>query len=172
MRMAEIDIAPGIDDPDDGLALPVGGIEAALAQPRAMAECAQIVDAKPAPATELLCGFARHLVFLRKRIQSQTLKFIAGRTATPRTGNAQLRRACYSMLTLAVRTTFSHFNVSFLRKVPKSSGVPGAGMPPISFIRAWFLGSLSARLISLFRSSTISFGVPCVTPNPKNALAS
>src|SRR5262249_13163442 len=58
MRMTEIDIAPGIDDPDDRLTGPIGRIKTALPQPRAMPEGAQIADAEPAMAAQLLRAFA------------------------------------------------------------------------------------------------------------------
>ena len=54
MRVAEIDVAPGVDDADHRLAGQVGGVIAALAQARAMAEGAQIVDAEPAVAAQVL----------------------------------------------------------------------------------------------------------------------
>src|SRR5262245_66678480 len=52
VRMAEIDVAPGIDDADHGLAAEVGIVVAALAQPRPMTECAQVADAEPAMAAQ------------------------------------------------------------------------------------------------------------------------
>src|SRR5262249_5851079 len=58
MRVAEIDVTPGIDDPDDRLAGPIGGIKTALAEPRAMSEGAQVADAEPAMAAQLLRAFA------------------------------------------------------------------------------------------------------------------
>src|SRR5512139_52182 len=57
MRVAEIDIAPGIDDADDRLAAEVGGIETALPQARAMPEGAQVVDAKPPMAAQVFGTF-------------------------------------------------------------------------------------------------------------------
>ena len=53
MAMAGVDIAPGIDDADHRLADPVGAVIAELAQPRAVAERAQIVLAEPAIAAQL-----------------------------------------------------------------------------------------------------------------------
>src|SRR5205814_248304 len=54
MRVAGIDVAPGIDDANDRLAGPVDGIVAELAQPGAVAEGAQIGDAEPAVAAQSL----------------------------------------------------------------------------------------------------------------------
>ena len=59
MPMAGVDLAPGIDDADHRLAGPIGAVIAELAQPRAMAERAQIVFAEPAIAAQL---FGRFLV--------------------------------------------------------------------------------------------------------------
>ena len=69
MRVAEIDVAPGVDDADHRLAAPVGRVEAALAQPRAMAEGAQVVDAEPAMAAQLFGTFTRchSVLFARAR---------------------------------------------------------------------------------------------------------
>ncbi len=57
MLMAETEVAPGIDDADHRLALPVGGVVAALARARAVAEGAQIVDPEPAVAAEVFRTF-------------------------------------------------------------------------------------------------------------------
>ena len=57
VRVAEVDVAPGIDDADHRLAAKIGGIEAALAQARAMPEGAQVVDAEPAMAAQVFGTF-------------------------------------------------------------------------------------------------------------------
>jgi hypothetical protein len=57
MGVAGVDLAPGIDDADHRLAVPVGGVEADLAQPRAVPEGAQIGNAEPAMAAQVLRGF-------------------------------------------------------------------------------------------------------------------
>ena len=59
MRVAEIDVAPGVDDPDDRLAAEIGRVEAALAQTRAVTEGAQVVDAEPAMAAQFFGTFTR-----------------------------------------------------------------------------------------------------------------
>ena len=43
MRVAGVDVAPGVDDADHRLAVPILGVVAELAQPRAMAERAQVL---------------------------------------------------------------------------------------------------------------------------------
>jgi len=53
VRVTRVDLAPGIDDPDDRFAGPVNGVVAELAQPRTVAERAQIVDAEPAMAAQM-----------------------------------------------------------------------------------------------------------------------
>ena len=58
MPMAGVDLAPGIDDADHRLADPIGAVVAELAQPRAMAERAQIVLAEPAVAAQLFGRFS------------------------------------------------------------------------------------------------------------------
>ena len=57
MRVAEIDVAPGIDDADDGLADPIGGVIAALTKPRTVAERTQIAYAEPAMAAQFFRTF-------------------------------------------------------------------------------------------------------------------
>ncbi len=57
VRVAEIDVAPGVDDADDRLAAKIGGVETALPQPRAVAEGAQIVDAQPTMAAQVFGTF-------------------------------------------------------------------------------------------------------------------
>ena len=59
MAVTGVDVAPSIDDADDRLADPVGAVIAELAQPRAVAERAQIVLAEPAIAAQV---FGRFLV--------------------------------------------------------------------------------------------------------------
>ena len=54
MRVAGIDLAPGIDDADHRLAGPIVGVVADLAQPRAMAERAHVVDTEPAMTAQTL----------------------------------------------------------------------------------------------------------------------
>ncbi len=53
MRVAGVEIAPGIDDADDRLAVPIRLVIAELAQARPMPEGAQVADAQPAMAAEL-----------------------------------------------------------------------------------------------------------------------
>ncbi len=57
MAVAGVDVAPGIDDADHRLADPIGAVVAELAQPRAMAERAQIVFAEPAIAAQFFGRF-------------------------------------------------------------------------------------------------------------------
>src|SRR6516165_10584811 len=57
MAVAGVDLAPGVDDADDGFADPVGAVVTELAQPRAMSERTQIVAAEPAEAAQLFGGF-------------------------------------------------------------------------------------------------------------------
>jgi len=52
--MARVDVAPGVDDRDHGLARVVGAVVAHLRGARAMAERPQVVDAVPAVAAQLL----------------------------------------------------------------------------------------------------------------------
>src|SRR5579884_4272170 len=84
MAVTGIEIAPGIDDADDGLAVPILGVEASLTQPGTMAESPQIVDAEPAVATQLF-GLAGHSV------------------ATSTFGTARLASIC-AAITIAART--------------------------------------------------------------------
>ena len=58
MGVARIDVGPGVDDRDDRLAHEVGVVVAHLAQPRAMAEGAQIAGAEPAMAAQVFGRFA------------------------------------------------------------------------------------------------------------------
>ena len=61
VRVTGIDVAPGIDDADDGLLAPVIGVIAELAQPRAVAKGAKIADPEPAMAAEVFRTFScRH----------------------------------------------------------------------------------------------------------------
>ena len=57
MRVAGIDLAPGVDDADDRLAGPILGVIADLAQPRAVAERAHVVRPEPAMAAQILRTF-------------------------------------------------------------------------------------------------------------------
>src|SRR3974390_1550855 len=56
--MAEIDVAPGVDDADHRLIGEVASVKAALTQSCAMAERAQIVGTEPAMAAQVLRTFA------------------------------------------------------------------------------------------------------------------
>jgi hypothetical protein len=56
VRVAGVDVAPRVDDRDDGLAEVVGAVVAHLRGARAMAEAAQILHPVPAVAAQLL-GF-------------------------------------------------------------------------------------------------------------------
>src|SRR5262249_59925327 len=69
-------------------------------------------------------------------------------------------------------TTLRHFSVSSARRVPKSSAVPGSGLPPKSVRRAFRTGCAKPRLISRFSNSVISGAVPRGAPTPNQALAS
>ena len=60
MRVARIDLAPGVDDADHRLALPIVGVVADLAQPRAVAERAHVGNAEPAVAAEVFGLLAGH----------------------------------------------------------------------------------------------------------------
>ena len=53
MRVAGVEIRPGVDDPDHGPADPILRRVSHLHQPRAMAEAAQIVRREPASAAKL-----------------------------------------------------------------------------------------------------------------------
>src|SRR5712692_7915020 len=64
VRVAGVDLAPGIDDADDRPAGPVVGIVAELAQPRAMAERAQVADAEPTVAAQVFRAFPMHFLIL------------------------------------------------------------------------------------------------------------
>src|SRR3954447_23871778 len=81
MRMARIDLAPGIDDADHRLALPVIGVVADLAQPRAMAERTHVGNAEPAVATEVFGLFASGHCFLvnanRRRLRTHHTRRIS-----------------------------------------------------------------------------------------------
>ena len=52
VRVASVDVAPRIQDRDDRLVLPVVCIQAHLAQARAMAERAEVLQAQPTMGTE------------------------------------------------------------------------------------------------------------------------
>src|SRR6516165_1304896 len=56
--MAEINVAPGVDDTDHRLVGKVAGVKAALTQSCAMSERAQIVGTEPAMAAQVLRTFA------------------------------------------------------------------------------------------------------------------
>src|SRR4029079_5726431 len=58
MRVARIDVAPRIDDADDGAPGPVGRVVADLEQSRAVAERAQVADPEPAMAAQVFGAFA------------------------------------------------------------------------------------------------------------------
>src|SRR5262249_45360693 len=60
VRVTGVDLAPGIDDADDGSAAPVGRVITELAQPRAVPERAQIVDAEPAVAAQIFGTLTVH----------------------------------------------------------------------------------------------------------------
>src|SRR5262245_16919771 len=60
MRVTRIDLAPGVDDADDRPAGPVVGIIAELAQPRAMTERTQVIDAEPTMAAQIFGTLAVH----------------------------------------------------------------------------------------------------------------
>jgi len=60
VRVTGVDLAPGIDDADDGSAAPVGRVITELAQPRTVPERAQIVDAEPAVAAQVLGTLTVH----------------------------------------------------------------------------------------------------------------
>ena len=57
MRVARVDLAPGVDDADHRPAGPVVAVVAELTQPRAMTERAQVADAEPAMAAQILRSF-------------------------------------------------------------------------------------------------------------------
>ena len=68
VRVAGVDVAPGVDDADHRLAAPILGVVADLAQARAMPERAQVLHAEPAMRAQVLrascvlswcCGLAR-----------------------------------------------------------------------------------------------------------------
>ena len=60
MRMAVADVAPGVEDGNDGLALPVLMVVAHLHGARAVAKAAEIVGLEPAGAAQLGIKFAGH----------------------------------------------------------------------------------------------------------------
>ena len=57
MRVARVDIAPGIDDADDRLAGPIGCVVAHAAHARAVSERAHVVDTEPTMAAQILGAF-------------------------------------------------------------------------------------------------------------------
>src|SRR5579864_6982147 len=70
MRVAGIDLAPGVDDADDRLAGPILGVIADLAQPRAVAERAHVVGPEPAMAAQILRTFTAGHSFRAPLIRS------------------------------------------------------------------------------------------------------
>src|SRR5690349_5456252 len=60
MRMAGADVAPGVEDGDHRLALPVGVVVADLHGARSVPEGAQVVGREPARRAELVVGLAGH----------------------------------------------------------------------------------------------------------------
>ena len=147
MRVAGIDLAPGVDDADDRLAVPILGVVADLAQPRAVAERAHVADAEPAMAAQIfgtfLAGIAS-LTLLR-------MLYVSARAAR------LLDREIGGVHHLLPISRFRRR--SSCRNRPAEPGHRGAA----EVLRAWrsCSGSLSAALISLLSMSTISFGVPC-----------
>src|SRR5262249_16183311 len=135
VRVTGVDLAPGIDDADHGSAAPVGRVITELAQPRAVAERAQIVDAEPAVAAQVLGTLTVHC-------DDPGMRFVYSRLTPP------------SLITLAQLAVWG------ARRVPKSAGLPGTSMPPSSARRALTFGSAKAALISLLSLSMISGGVP------------
>ena len=69
-------------------------------------------------------------------------------------------------------TTLDHFSTSEAMRLPKSSGVPGMGLPPSSARRSFIFGSASARFTSAFTFSMTARGVPLGMPSPNHAEAS
>src|SRR3546814_13342950 len=57
MGMTGIDVRPGVDDADDGLPGEIAGVIPHLLQSGAVAERAQVLDAEPAVASQLLWPF-------------------------------------------------------------------------------------------------------------------
>src|SRR6185295_10990497 len=120
VRVARIDVAPRVDDADHRPAGPVGRVVADLAQPRAMAERAQVADPEPAMAAQVFGAFA------------------------------VCHGVPYSTLAPANLTTFSHLSVSAWTTFPNSSGVATIGTPPSSASRCLIAGSARISLIALF----------------------
>ena len=58
--VALVDVGPGIDDPDDRLALPIDRRVAHLHEARTVAERAQVVRREPACTTQGVIGAAGH----------------------------------------------------------------------------------------------------------------
>ena len=81
VRVAGVDVAPRIEDGDHRLARPVVGVVAHLAQPRAMPERAQILDAEPAVGAQVV-GRLRVVMRVRLRLPcARLIGSIAARSA-------------------------------------------------------------------------------------------
>src|SRR5262245_42163825 len=74
--MTGVDLAPGIDDADDGSTRPVGGVITELAQSRAVPERTQIVDAEPAMAAQIFGTLTVH-----RRRRGDTLRLFQAHPA-------------------------------------------------------------------------------------------
>ena len=60
MRVTAVDLAPGIDDPEDGLAGVVDVVEAHLLGARPVSECTHVLHAIPAVASQICRLFFAH----------------------------------------------------------------------------------------------------------------
>jgi hypothetical protein len=83
-------------------------------------------------------------------------------------------RKCFaqSALMFAVLITLLHLSFSFRMKVANSSGVLLSGWVPRLTYSSRIFGLASARAISLFRRSTISFGAPAGSRSPYHCVTS
>src|SRR5207244_12937112 len=79
---------------------------------------------------------------------------------------------CHSALMLAARITLPHLSVSSVRSIPKSADDPENTEASSAASCDFIVGSARNALISLFRLSTISTGVPLGAPTPFHELAS
>src|SRR5579871_6428270 len=149
-----------------------------------MAERAQVIDAEPAMAAQLLRTFAGHGQQLvagvgwversethQRRAAGEAVDGFRYRSTHP-TRSGLMASTAYSIDAPENRTAFAHFSVSDAITLPKSAGVPVIGMPPRSASRSFILGSASASLTVLLIFSMILAGVPLGAPMPNQALAS
>ncbi len=127
--------------PMTGLPGPVVGVVADLAQPRAMAERAQVADSEPAMAAEIFRPFA-----IGHDRSPKPHERIRTRDWPSRSARVSRATVQFDSIAPANSTTFSHFSVSAAMILPKSAGVPPIGTPPSSASRALIL-RIGQRLV-------------------------